>query len=106
MIRVIPEFANLMDSRTDIVIRVENGEDSYYYQWDDTKFADRLDMMRDHLNQYFDDGSIPDYSNKDKDPFWDPPEPLLVGTSYLSLKSLGYVLGNELDAKILSSEGA
>lgn len=62
--------------------------------------------MRDQLNQYFEDGVIPDYTNKEKDPFWDPPEPLLVGTSYLSLKSLGYMLNNELDAKILSSEGA
>lgn len=38
MIRVMPEFGNLMDSRTDIVIKVDNGEDSYYYQWDADKF--------------------------------------------------------------------
>ncbi len=62
--------------------------------------------MRSNLNQYFEDQTIPDYSDKDKDPFWDPPEPLLVGTSYLSLKNLGYMLNNELEAKILSSEGA
>lgn len=63
-------------------------------------------MMRDHLNQYFEDGVIQNYSDKEKDPFWDPPEPLLIGTSYLSLKNLGYMLNNDLDAKILSSEGA
>lgn len=49
---------------------------------------------------------MPDHEDKDRDPFWDPPEPLLVGTSYLSLKNLGYTLENELEAKILSSEGA
>ncbi len=49
---------------------------------------------------------MPDQEDKDRDPFWDPPEPLLVGTSYLSLKNLGYTLENELEAKILSSEGA
>lgn len=105
MIRVMPEFANLVDSRTDILIKVDNGEDNYYYQWDTDKFQNRLELMRDHLNQYFEDQTIPDYSDKDKDPFWDPPEPLLVGTSYLSLKNLGYMLNNDLDAKILSSEG-
>ncbi len=31
---------------------------------------------------------------------------MLIGTSYLSLKSLGYTLENKLDCKILSSEGA
>ena len=62
-------------------------------------------MMRDHLNQYFEDGQIPDYSDKDKDPFWDPPEPLQVGTCYLQLKALGYMVENSMDAKILSSEG-
>lgn len=105
MIRVMPEFANLVDSRTDILIKVDNGEDNYYYQWDTDKFQNRLELMRDHLNQYFEDQTIPDYSDKDKDPFWDPPEPLLVGTSYLSLKNLGYMLNNDLEAKILSSEG-
>ena len=31
MIRVMPEFANLQDSRTDILVKVDNGEDNYYY---------------------------------------------------------------------------
>jgi len=31
MIRVMPEFANLMDSHTDIVIKVDNNEDKTYY---------------------------------------------------------------------------
>lgn len=35
MIRVMSEFAAAQDtSRTDIVIRVDNGEDNYYYIWD------------------------------------------------------------------------
>jgi hypothetical protein len=31
MVRVMPEFANLIDSRTDIVIKVDNKEDNLYY---------------------------------------------------------------------------
>jgi hypothetical protein len=106
MIRVMPEFGTLMDSRTDVVIKVDNDEENYFYQWDCDKFQNRLIMMRENLNEFFDTGKIPDFSNKDRDTFWDPPEPLLVGTSYLSLKNLGYTLENELEAKILSSEGA
>ena len=106
MIRVMPEFGTLLDSRTDVVIKVDNDEENYFYQWDCDKFTNRLIMMRENLNQLFDTGSLPDFSNKESDVFWDPPEPLLVGTSYLSLKNLGYTLENELEAKILSSEGA
>lgn len=95
MVRIIPEHGNLMDSRTDVVVKVDNNEEGYYYQWDTDKFQNRLFMMRDLLNQYFEDGSLPDLDN-DHDPFWDPPEPLLIGNSFLSLKNLGYMLENEL----------
>jgi len=106
MIRVMPEFGNILDSKTDIMIKVDNNEDNYYYQWQSEKFANRLEMIREKLNEYFNDGVLPKFDSKERDPFWDPPEPLLIGTSYLSLKSLGYTLENKLDCKILSSEGA
>lgn len=63
-------------------------------------------MMRDYLNNYFDSGEMPDWNDKDKDCFWDPPEPLLVGQSSLNLQNLGYMLENELKAQILSVEGS
>ena len=106
MVRVMPEFGALQDSKTDIIIKVDNKEDNYFYQWECDKFGNRIEMIRECLNNFFETGELPDFNNKDLDPFWDPPEPLLVGTSYLSLKNLGFTLENELEAKILSSEGA
>jgi hypothetical protein len=105
MIRVMPEFGTLADSKTEVVIKIDNNEDKYYYQWDCDKFMNRVEMIRELLNNFFDNGELPDFNNKDNDPFWDPPEPLLIGTSYLTLKSLGFTIENELHAKILSSEG-
>ncbi len=61
-------------------------------------------MMRDLVNEYFDTGDLPKLSH-DEDPFWDPPEPLLIGQSFMSLKNLGYLIENEMESKILSSEG-
>ena len=87
------------------MVKVDNKEDNYYYQWNTEKFTDRLEMMRELLNEYYDKGELPDFSDKDKDPFWDPPEPLLIGTCYLQLKNLSYMLDNELEAKIMSTEG-
>jgi hypothetical protein len=31
MIRVMPEFGTLLDSRTDVVIKVDNDEENYFY---------------------------------------------------------------------------
>ena len=105
MIRVMPEFGDINESKTDIMVKVDNNEDNYYYQWNADKFGNRLEMIREKLNEFFNDGVMPNFDDHFKDPFWDPPEPLLIGTSYLSLKNLGYTLENELEAKILSSEG-
>lgn len=62
-------------------------------------------MMRDLIEEYFNTEKIPVVS-KEEDPFWDPPEPQLIGQSFMSLKNLGYLIENEMDAKILSSEGS
>ena len=60
--------------------------------------------MRDLIEEYFESEVIPNVS-QDQDPFWDPPEPQLIGQSFMALKNLGYLVENEIEAKILSSEG-
>ena len=49
------------------------------------------------MNEFFETGKAPDFSDKGQDAFWDPPEPILIGTSYLNLKNLGYMLENNND---------
>lgn len=91
--------------RTDIVIKIDNFEEGYYYQWPENKFNDRVFMMRDLIEEYFETEKIP-VLQKEQDPFWDPPEPQLIGQSFMTLKNLGYLVENEIEAKILSSEGS
>ena len=59
---------------TDIQVKVDNFEEGYYYQWPEGKFNDRIFMMRDLVQEFFDTGDLPKVP-KDQDPFWDPPEP-------------------------------
>jgi len=61
-------------------------------------------MIREILEQYFDSGDLPKLE-KSEDPFWDPPNPILIGQSYLSLGALGYACDSELEASILSIDG-
>ena len=60
-------------------------------------------MMRGQLNEYIDTMQMPDFSNKETDPFWDPPEPVLIGKSYLQLKNLGYTLEADEQLKIFTT---
>lgn len=85
MVSTMPDFGDLKDSKREFKIKVDNKEDNYFYMWDPEKFTNRLFMMRENINEYFDTGVIPDFSNKEEDAFWDPPEPVLIGTSYLKL---------------------
>jgi len=64
--------------RTEILVKVDNNEEEYYYEWSAEKFHNRIYMIREILEQYFDSGVRPKLSINE-DPFWDPPNPILIG---------------------------
>lgn len=94
----------MSSGKTDILVKVQNNEDDYYYEWPADKFHNRLYMIRELLEEYFDSGELPK-QDKTLDPFWDPPNPLLIGQSFLKLESLGMQFENELSVAILSIDG-
>jgi len=46
-------------SKTNVMIRVENKEAGYFYDWPADKFKNRIFLMRDVLDEYFDSGDLP-----------------------------------------------
>jgi hypothetical protein len=92
----------LKNSKSKVKVRVTNKEDGYHYDWDPEKFSDRLYMIRDVMNEYFDSGKLPKL-DKDQDPFWDPEEACLIGRGYVYLKSLGYMLDNVASCRIMNT---
>lgn len=92
---VMPDFDTMKDRKRVFQIKIDNNEDKYFYIWDPDKFVNRIELMRALLENFIETGQIPDFTDKDHDPFWDPPEPQLIGQSYLQLKNLGYTI--ELD---------
>lgn len=97
------------DYHTELKVRVDNNnkvDGGYYVMWDFDKFENRLSLMRQDLNAYFDTEEMPSYPVKEKDPWWDPIEPLQLGVAYLGLQSFSYGLGVDMIPKgIMSSEG-
>lgn len=94
----------LSQGPTDVIIKVENNEEKYFYEWTVDTFKARIYLIREMLDDYFETGQMPDVQKKE-DPFWDPPNPILIGQSYLSLGALGFVCDSDLDAAILSIDG-
>ena len=105
MVKKLDPFGGIGNSKTEILVKVDNNEDKYYYEWPIDKFENRLFMVRELLEEYFDNGVLPKLS-KNEDPFWDPPNPILIGQSFLQLEPLGLGFENELEAAILSIDGA
>ena len=57
---------------TEIVILVANLEDKTTYEWTTDKFENRVFMIRDMLEEFYENDELPEV-NKELDPFWDPP---------------------------------
>lgn len=92
-------------SKTSVMIRVENKEAGYFYDWPADKFKNRIFLIRDVLDDYFDSGDLPQVVDE-TDPFWDPPNPVLIGQSFIQLEPLGLQFENFIDATVLSIDGA
>jgi hypothetical protein len=89
--------------KLEVLIRVDNHENGYYYMWTSAKFEDRLNQMRLLLHRYYEYSEVPDFAKAD--PFYDPKAPVTFGVGCLSLRMLGNGYENEAEVKILSNEG-
>ena len=90
--------------KTKILILVNNRETTTQYFWSLSKFTNRYFMMKDLLEQHHDGIKLPE-KNTTEDPFWDPPEPRLVGQGFLCLESLGYLLDNPTTLTLVGEAG-
>jgi kinesin family member 1 len=104
MVKKLDPFGGSKNSKTEVLVKIDNNESKYYYEWPIDKFENRLFMIRELLEEFFDTGDLPRLA-VEEDPFWDPPNPILIGQSFLSLESLSLMFENGLDAAILSISG-
>ncbi|XP_037646950.1 kinesin-like protein KIF28P [Sebastes umbrosus] len=101
------------DLEKEIVIRVTSIGRKQVWMWSKTKFVNRKFLMEDAYQQHQvekrrDDrveGPSTAALPRDQDPFWDPVEPLLLGTAHLWLQSLAFRIPLEEQLEVLGSEG-
>lgn len=109
LISVIPEDINkspiemLKSRKAEIFIKVNNKDKGDVYLWDMEKFMDRLYVIRELVNNYFDTNQVPEMEGGD-DPFWDPPQPQLIGQGYYKLEPLAYLIDNPHTVSLIGSD--
>uniref|UniRef100_A0AAZ1X2X6 Kinesin motor domain-containing protein n=1 Tax=Oreochromis aureus TaxID=47969 RepID=A0AAZ1X2X6_OREAU len=90
------------DLEKDIVVRVTSKGTKQVWMWSKAKFINRKFLMEEVYQQHLAEQSG---DNVYKDPFWDPIEPLLLGTAHLWLQSLAFRIPLEEQLEVLGSEG-
>ena len=109
LISVIPEDINkspiemLKSRKAEIFVKVVDRDSGDVYLWDMEKFMDRLYVIRELVNGYFDTNEIPEMKGED-DPFWDPPQPQLIGLGYYKLEPLAYLIDNPHVVSLIGSD--
>ena len=50
---------DLKKSKTEMKFQVKNHENGTHYAWSESKFGDRVEVIRDIINTYLENGKIP-----------------------------------------------
>uniref|UniRef100_A0A8D0CWI2 Si:rp71-84d9.1 n=1 Tax=Sander lucioperca TaxID=283035 RepID=A0A8D0CWI2_SANLU len=93
------------DLEKEIAVRVTCMGRKQVWMWSKAKFVNRKFLMEEAYQQHQAEKSGDNVNQGDKDPFWDPVEPLLLGTAHLWLQSLAFRIPLEEQLEVLGSEG-
>ncbi|XP_077481852.1 kinesin-like protein KIF28 isoform X2 [Stigmatopora argus] len=102
------------DLEKEIVCRVTSTHSKQVWVWSKAKFVNRKFLMEEiyqkHLDEMKGQNSEEGLSTaalpREKDPFWDPVEPLLLGTAHLWLQSIAFRIPVDEQLEVLGSEGS
>ncbi|XP_062862875.1 kinesin-like protein KIF28 [Trichomycterus rosablanca] len=89
------------DLEKEIVVRVLNVPKKQVWLWSKAKFINRKFLMEELYQQ---GASLPSQP-RDSDPFWDPVEPLHLGSAHLWLHSLPFCISVDEQVEVVGPEG-
>ncbi|XP_053538703.1 kinesin-like protein KIF28 isoform X1 [Ictalurus punctatus] len=89
------------DLEKELVVRVMNVQSKQVWLWSKAKFINRKFLMEEVYQR---EVSLPNLP-QDKDPFWDPVEPLHLGSAHLWLHSLAFRIAVDEQVEVVGPEG-
>ncbi len=84
-------------------MEVYNKEEQQIYVWNIEKFLNRYYIIKEILDQYFENYTNP-VESQEKDPFWDPVEAQLVGSCYVTLIPLIHLIDNPCEVNLVNDQ--
>ncbi|XDV42884.1 hypothetical protein PO909_011472 [Leuciscus waleckii] len=95
------------DLEKDIAVRVTSLESKQVWMWSKAKFVNRKFLMEEAYQQQVGGGEGADRAPlpRERDPFWDPLEPLHLGSAHLWLQSLAFRIPLEEQVEVVGPEG-
>ncbi|XP_036397503.1 kinesin-like protein KIF28P [Megalops cyprinoides] len=97
------------DLQKEVAVRVTALENKQVWVWSKAKFINRKFLMEELYQQQVVEaeggGRSPPPPPRDRDPFWDPLEPLHLGSAHLWLQSLAFRIPLEEQVEVLGPEG-
>ncbi|MBN3296433.1 KIF28 protein, partial [Amia calva] len=91
------------DLEKEIVIKVTLRETKQVWVWSKAKFVNRKFLMEELYQQQAEGGAV--NVGPDRDPFWDPLEPVHLGCAHIWLQSLAFRIRLEEQLEVLGSQG-
>ncbi|XP_053488799.1 kinesin-like protein KIF28 [Ictalurus furcatus] len=89
------------DLEKELVVRVMNVQSKQVWLWSKAKFINRKFLMEEVYQRGVSLPNLP----QDKDPFWDPVEPLHLGSAHLWLHSLAFRIAVDEQVEVVGPEG-
>ncbi|XP_053366405.1 kinesin-like protein KIF28 [Clarias gariepinus] len=89
------------DLEKEIVVRVTNVQSKQVWLWSKAKFINRKFLMEEVYQRGASLPALP----QDKDPFWDPVEPVHLGSAHLWLHSLAFRISVDEQVEVVGPEG-
>ncbi|XP_022096097.1 kinesin-like protein KIF28P isoform X3 [Acanthaster planci] len=83
---------------TKVMVKMKDLLNQNSWLWERGKFINRRYVVQDLYQRYIDGDEDVLKLPKEEDPFWEPPEDVLIGTANVFLQSLGYYL--DFDDKV------
>jgi len=80
------------DAGTKVVVKMTNLLNNNVWLWDRGKFSNRRFIMQELYQRHLDGDDTVSKIPQEEDPFWEPPEDVLIGSANVFLQSLSYAL--------------
>ncbi|XP_066514183.1 kinesin-like protein KIF28P [Hoplias malabaricus] len=100
------------DLEKEVAVRVRSVDNKQVWVWSKAKFINRKFLMEEVYQQQVggvseaEGGALSGGESRDRDPFWDPVEPLHLGSAHLWLQSLPFRISVDEQVEVMGPEGS